>query len=246
MQTLVASILLLAQEAEENAPEDLYPHWEELLVGAIAFFILFFFMGRWALPRLNQMLEERRARIQGDLEKAERTREEAEQLRARYEEQLREARGEANRIIDEARKTAESVRKDTLAKAEDEARQIMSRAQQEIQAERDRTFVDLRRQVGELSIEVASRVIGQTLDRRRQAKLVEEYIDELAGTGNGQREADRRREEAGDGGGRKSASKQTSGKAGSTKKTPSGKPASTKSSSAKSGTGKRTASRKKS
>lgn len=244
MQTLIASIALLAQEAEENAPEDLYPHWEELLVGGIAFFILFFFIGRWAMPRVNQMAEARRARIQGDLEKAERSKAEAEQLVARYEERLREARGEASRIIEEARKTAESVRKDMVTKAEEEARQVVARAQQEIQAERDRSFEELRGQVGELSIEVASRLIGQSLDKRRQAKLVDEYIEEIARSGNGQRQGARTSEE-GDGGGRKVASKRSSGTSATRRKSTSGKTASSKSS-AKSTGGKRAAGRRKS
>jgi F-type H+-transporting ATPase subunit b len=168
---------------------------EELIVGAIAFAIVFFFMWKWVLPRVNQMLEERRRRIQADLEKAEQTRREAEQLLARYEEQLKEARGEANRIVEDARKTAESMRKDMLAKAEDEARQVVGRAQQEIRSERDRTFEELRRDVADLTVDLASRVIGQALDRRRHGKLVEEYIAELAKSGNGEVRAARAREE---------------------------------------------------
>ncbi|MGH2682183.1 MAG: F0F1 ATP synthase subunit B, partial [Actinomycetota bacterium] len=107
MRALIATILVLAQEevGEENRPEDLYPHLEELIVGAVAFFILFFFMWKWVLPRVNRLLEDRRVRIQGNLEKAEQTRREAEQILSQYEERLKEARGEANRIIEEARKT---------------------------------------------------------------------------------------------------------------------------------------------
>jgi F-type H+-transporting ATPase subunit b len=240
------AILLQAQEevGEENRPEDLYPHLEELIVGAIAFFILFFFMWKWVLPRVNQLLEERRARIQGELEKAEQTRREAEQLLSQYEERLKEARGESNRIVEEARKTAESVRKDMLTKAEEEARQVVARAQEEIQAQRDRTFEELRRDLGELTINLAARVIGQSLDRRRQAKLVEEYIDEVAKSGNGQREGERRREE-GNGGGGKSTSKRPAAKGTSKKKTTSAKGAAKKSSSARS-TGKRAVRRKRS
>jgi F-type H+-transporting ATPase subunit b len=246
VRTFIATILLLAQEevVEENQPEDLYPHLEELIVGAVAFLILFFFMWKWVLPRVNRLLEERRARIQGELEKAEQTRREAEQLLSRYEERLKEARGESSRIIEEARKTAESVRKDMLTKAEDEARQVVARAQQEIRAERDRTFEELRGQVGELSIEVASRVIGQSLDARRQAKLVDEYIEELIRSGNGQAGGERRDEE-GNGGRRKSTSKRSTSKAASGSKSTSGKAATRKSSSAKGTAGKRAASRKK-
>jgi F-type H+-transporting ATPase subunit b len=228
VRTLIASILFqVAQEAEENQPEDLYPHWEELIVGAVAFAILFFFMGKWVLPRVNQMLEERRKRIQGDLEKAEQTRREAEQLLARYEERLRDARGESNRIIEEARKTAESMRKDMLAKAEDEARQVVGRAQQEIRAERDRTFEELRRHVADLSVDLASRVIGQNLDRRRQGKLVDEYIAELSKTGNGERRPAAAREESEEG--RPKTASRVGGRAkGAAKKTGSAKASSSK------------------
>jgi F-type H+-transporting ATPase subunit b len=238
LQTLIASIVILAQEAEENAPEDLYPHWEELLVGAIAFFILFFFIGRWALPRVNQMTEERRARIQGELERAERSRAEAEQLLAQYEERLRNARGEANRIIDEARKTGESVRKDLLAKAEDEARQVAGRAESEIRAERDRVFEELRRQVGELSVDLASRVIGQSLDKKRHGRLVDEYIAELAKTGDGGPPAPT----PGDGNGarKKTTAKRAATKPASAERAPA-KSSSRKRSSGKAATGKSTA-----
>jgi F-type H+-transporting ATPase subunit b len=184
----LVTALRLAQEIQEevNEPEDLYPHPDELIVGAIAFAVLFIFTWRWVLPRLGRLLEERRQRIQGNLEEAEKARREADQLLERYQEQLQEARAESGKIIDEARKTADKMRKDLLAKAEDEARQVVARAQDEIRAERDRAFQDLRQQVGELSVELAERVVGTNLDKRRQLELVDGYIEEL--TGNGKKE----------------------------------------------------------
>ena len=191
MYALLASITVLAQEHEEVAPanekEDLYPHLNELIVGAIAFGVLFFFVWKWVLPRVNKMLEERRQKIQGSLEEAEKAKQEADQMLARYEAQLRDARGEANRIIDEARKTAESMRKDLLGKAEEESRAIVARAQDEIRAERDRAFEELRTSIGELSVELAGRVVGETLNKDRHMKLVDQYITELATKGNGKR-----------------------------------------------------------
>src|SRR5438093_525037 len=77
-------------------------------------------------------------KIQGDLDKAEQTRNEAESQLAEYRESLAGARDEANRIIEEARSTAESMRRDLQAKAEQESQSIVARAQEEIRAERDR------------------------------------------------------------------------------------------------------------
>ena len=178
---MVSHLAVLVRAAEEvNEKEDLYPQANELIVGAVAFGVLFFFIWKWALPRLNKVLDERREKIQGSLEQAESSRAEAQSLLADYKRQLDEARGESNRIIEEARKSAEAMRKDLLARAEDEARQVVARAQEEIRAERDRVFEELRGAVGELSIQVAERVVGESLTKDRQAKLVDDYITEIA------------------------------------------------------------------
>lgn len=181
--------LILAQEVHEevNEPKDLYPHANELIVGAIAFAVLFFFTWKWVLPRVNEALKARSDRIRSDLEQAEKARRDAEQALERYEQQLQEARAEAGRIIDEARKTADKMREDLVAKAEGEASQIVSKAQDEIRAEHERAFQELRRQVGELSVELAERVIGASLDKEQQLQMVERYIDELSATGNGKK-----------------------------------------------------------
>lgn len=190
MGSLIASTIYLAQEAEEGSASDLIPAIQELVWGAIAFALLFFFMARVVFPRINQTLEQRRQKIQGDLEKAEEARRDAQQELTRYREQLAGAGDEANRIIEEARNTAESMRRDMAAKAEQESQGIVARAQEEIRAERDRVFQDLKAQVGELSVELAARVVGESLDKERQLRLVDDYIEELSGlpSGNGAKE----------------------------------------------------------
>jgi F-type H+-transporting ATPase subunit b len=184
MHSLVAAFVVAAEEVSDK--KDLYPKLSELILGAIAFAILFVFMARWVLPRINQTLEARRDKIQGDLEKAEQTRQEAEKELSDYRQQLVGAREETNRIIEE---TAESMRKDLTAKAQEEYDQILARAQDEIRAERDRVFQELKAQVGDLSLALVGRVIGESMDQKRQRKLVDQYIDELAtmpaGNGNG-------------------------------------------------------------
>jgi len=186
VNAVIGTALLAVEQVSDK--KDLYPKLSELAAGALAFAILFFFMAKWALPRLNAILEERRGKIQGDLEKAEATRHEAEQELSDYRQKLSVARDEANRIIEEARKTAEAMRQDMSKKAEAESQSIVARAQDEIRAERDRVFQELRTQVGELSLTLAGRMVGESLDKDRHLRLVDEYIDQLSGmapNGNG-------------------------------------------------------------
>jgi F-type H+-transporting ATPase subunit b len=174
---------LLAAEASDK--ENLYPHAAELVVGVIAFAIVFFFMWKWVLPRINALLEERRKKIQGEIEGAEQTRAEADGILAEYREQLAGAREESGRIIEEARRTAEQLRADLQAKAEEEAQATVGRAQEEIRAERDRVFQELRAQVAEIAVELAGRVVGESLDAASHQRLIDRSIDEIASGGNG-------------------------------------------------------------
>ena len=181
---MIATTLGLLAQENISSKEDLYPHAAELLVGLVAFAILFFFMGKWVLPRVNVLLEERRKQIQGQLESAEQTRQEADRLLADYRQQLANARDSANQIIEEARTTADQLRRDIEAKAEEESRNTVVRAQEEIRAERDRVFQELRSQVADIAVELAERVVGASLDKTAHERLIDEYIQQV-GAGNG-------------------------------------------------------------
>jgi F-type H+-transporting ATPase subunit b len=185
---------LLAQEAEEaHEPSPIFPATNELVWGTIAFLILLFLMYRTVFPQVNKAFKDRRANIEGKLEQAERDREEAEGLLEQYRRRLRDAEDETQRILEEARSNAERVRRDLLAKAETDAGRELDRARQAIRAERDQAIRQLRNEVGTLAVELATRVVGDSLDRDRQLRLVDEYIDELgnqaqAGALTGRRE----------------------------------------------------------
>ncbi len=190
---MLATIVWFLAQAEGETTEnvndakDLYPHWEELVVGALAFAILFFFVWKWVLPRLGTLLDERRDKIQGELERAEETRRSAEQELEQYRQQLAQAREKSNEIIEEARRSAEQVRADIQARAEREAAATVAKAQDEIRAERDRVFQELRTEVAEISVELAERVVGESLDGKAHQRLIDEYLDQVATSGNGKK-----------------------------------------------------------
>jgi len=179
-------MLHLVVVAAEEAPNPILPDTAEMIYGTLAFLIVFGLLAKFAFPALNAMLAERTAKIQGEMEKAEATRQEADTLLAEYRQNLAGARDESNRIIEESRKTAEQLRRDVQAKAEEESQATVARAQEEIRAERDRVFAELRGQVGDIAVELAGRVVGESLDKSAHERLIDEYIDQVASGGNGQ------------------------------------------------------------
>jgi F-type H+-transporting ATPase subunit b len=179
------SVILIATEAGEAAEEHnpILPEIPELIWGSLAFVIVFAVLWKWAFPQINTLLAARAEKIQGQMEEAESTKTEADRVLAEYREQLATAREEANRIIEEARATAEQMRKDLNAKAEREAQGVVDRANDEIRAERDRVFAELKAQVGDIAVELAGRVVGQTLDTQTHERLIDDYIEQVARTG---------------------------------------------------------------
>jgi F-type H+-transporting ATPase subunit b len=174
-------ILLAASGAEpQGGVALLLPDWAELIWGSVAFLLLLLLMSKLVFPRVNTLLEERRAEIEGKLEGAEAKLVEAEEARRRYEASIADARGEANRIVDEARTAAEAVRADIVARAEAEAAAMLERARADVAGERERVLQELRAQVGALSVQLAERIVERELDAATHGGLVDEYIERLA------------------------------------------------------------------
>jgi F-type H+-transporting ATPase subunit b len=190
---------VLAQEAAEHEQSPILPATNELVWGTVAFLILLFLMYRTVFPSINKAYKDRRANIEGKLEQAEREREEAEQLLEQYRRRLRDAEDETQRILEEARSNAERVRRELLAKAETDAGRELDRARQAIRAERDQAIRQLRNEVGTLAVELATRVVGDSLDRGRQLRLIDQYIDELGNQAQAGAMTSRREDQGGDG-----------------------------------------------
>lgn len=172
--------------AAEDSTRLILPHGPELLLGTIAFVLLMGALLPKVMPKMQQTLAARTARIRDSIEAADNSKAEAERLLNEYRRQLAEARGDAQKIIDEARKTAESMRQDLIRRAETEAQEIVQRAKADIGDERDRALQGLRSTIGDLSIELAKRVLDRELSSpEAQRAMVERSIDELASLGNG-------------------------------------------------------------
>ena len=176
------NLLLAAEEAEERTGLDLVlPEPAELIGGAAAFLVVALLLGWKVWPKVRDAIQKREQQIQGSLEEAERTKAEAQRQSEEYQSQLGDARQEANRIIEEARQSAEEVRKDLISRAEAEAAQIVERAQDQIAAERQRTVQELQGSIADMSIELAEKVVGRSLDSPTHRELVDAYIREVSG-----------------------------------------------------------------
>jgi F-type H+-transporting ATPase subunit b len=156
------------------------PHPAELIIGLIAFGVLYWLIATKVVPRFEQVYAERAAAIEGGMKQAEEAQAEAAAALEQYRAQLAEARGEAGRIREEAREEGSQILAEMRAQAQAEAHRITESAQTQIAAERQQAVVQLRTEVGTLATELASRVVGESLeDEARQRRTVERFLAEL-------------------------------------------------------------------
>lgn len=175
--------LFLAAETEvEHNP--IIPLWQELVLGTIAFALICFVLMRFVFPRMEETFRARVDAIEGGIKRAEDAQAEANELLEQYRAQLAEARTEAARIRDEARADAEGIRSDVLAKAREESDRIIAAGRDQLAAQRESIVRDLRSEVGTLAVDLASRIVGESLaDEARSRGTVDRFINELDTTG---------------------------------------------------------------
>ena len=111
-------------------------------------------------------------------DRSEAARIESERLLEEYKRQLEEAKSQAAQIVADAKKTGEAVKADMTEKAQAESAAMIEKARAAIEAEKKAAISELQGSVADLSISVASRVIGNDLNDDEHRKIVERYVNE--------------------------------------------------------------------
>ncbi|HVB45711.1 MAG TPA: F0F1 ATP synthase subunit B [Streptosporangiaceae bacterium] len=158
----------------------LLPNLTELIIGAIAFLIVFALLAKVLMPRISKTLEERTDAIEGGLKRADDAQAEANRVLDQYRAQLAEARHEAARLREAAKEEAAQIVAQGRAEGVAERQRIIDSASAQIEADRQQAQTALRAEVGTLAVELASRIVGESLaDEARQARMVDRFLAEL-------------------------------------------------------------------
>ena len=146
----------------------------------VAFVVVFFVLAKFGFPIITQMVDERKKYIDESLEAAREANEKLAKIQEESAAMLKQAQEKQSQILAEAME----MRKQIVEKAETEAtaagQKIITEARQQIQAEKEDAIRDIRRQVGELSVQVAEKVLRQTLSTdKEQMAMIDRMLDEL-------------------------------------------------------------------
>jgi len=164
----------------QAAPNQLLPETNEIIWGALGFFVVFFFVWKLGLPAIKKGMDARTERIRADLDAAETQRTEADTLLAEYRAQLNDAKSESSRIIEEARQSADALKRDQESRLQSELADLRNKAAADIEAAKVQAIADLRGEVAQLAVGAAEVVVGKNLDQATQVQLIEDYINQVA------------------------------------------------------------------
>jgi F-type H+-transporting ATPase subunit b len=167
--------------AAESA-NPLLPPVGEIIIGTITFAIAFFVLAKFVWPRFEQVFRARREAIEGGIERAEAMQAEAKAALEQYRAQLAEARSEAAQIRDQARAEGQQILEELRTQAQEESARIVARGEEQLATARQQVVNELRGQIGALAVDLAGRVVGESLaDDVRRRGTVDRFLEELDG-----------------------------------------------------------------
>ena len=172
--------VVAAGEGAEEMPSVLSVPIDELIIGIIAFLIVFGGLAKFALPGIKKTLAERADAIEGGIERAAKAEAEATALAEQYREQLAAAREEAAAIRTQAQSDRSAIIEEARSEARAAAQAVTAQAEAQLAADRSQATAALTRQIGEIAVDLAGKVVGQSLsDDARVRQTVEDFISDL-------------------------------------------------------------------
>lgn len=175
-----ANNVLAATDGEIEGIQLFLPATYDIVWSAVVLIPIALIFYKLVIPKFTAILDERSAKIEGGINRAEEVQAEADAKLQEYEELLADARTEAAHIREQARGEGAVIVQEFKDKAQSDAERIRDTAQRQIEAERQQAAVTLRQDVGSLATELASRIVGESLeDEVRQSRMIDRFLAEL-------------------------------------------------------------------
>lgn len=176
----MAHVTTILADSSVNLGNPILPEVPELIIGAIAFFIVFWFLWKTALPNIRKTLEERTEAIEGGLKQAEIAQAEAAQVKADAQAQLAELRHSTADIRAKAQADGAALVEQARGEANTQKEAIIASAHTQLEADRNSAVNVLKADLGKLATELADKIVGERAqDAALQERIVDRFLDEL-------------------------------------------------------------------
>lgn len=165
--------------AAEETVNPLLPATYDIVWSLVVFVVALILFWKFALPKMQTLLDERAAAIEGGIKKAEEAQAEAAAALEKNNAELAKAREEAAEIREKARANAAKLEAELKEQANEEAARIVTNAQARIDSERAAAAASLRHEVGALAIDLSEKVVGESMSDERAAGIVDRFLADI-------------------------------------------------------------------
>ncbi len=145
----------------------------------VSFALLFLLLKKYAFPPILEALEERENKIRTEISDAEKLRQEAQELKADLEKELKNAHEKANTIVQMAGDESKKIQEKTIQETQVKVRQMQSDAEQEIQIAQNKLLNEIRGYTAALTIAATEKVLKKSLGDEDKKRLVDESIEDV-------------------------------------------------------------------
>jgi len=145
----------------------------------LSFGLLFFLLKRYAFPPILEALESREKKIRGDIDSAEKLREEARLIKENLEKELKSAHERASTIVQMATGEAKKIQEKTLEETQSKVRKMQSDVEREMETSRNKLLSEIRNYTAALTIASTEKFLKKALDEKDKNRLAEESIEEV-------------------------------------------------------------------
>ena len=142
-------------------------------------FLQLFVVKKFFLNKVLAILDAHREAADKEIVDAKNAREEAMNIRATYEENMRQAKAEANALLQHAQKTASARSEEIISQAQAQAVQIKEKAAADIAQEKKKAINDAKDEISGISMAIAEKVVERQLNAAAQQKLIDQFINDL-------------------------------------------------------------------
>ena len=139
-------------------------------------FLQIYLIKRFLFKPVNEMLEKRRSMADAQIQDAIKAKDEAQAMKAEYEQNMADAKNKANEILTSAQKTASVQSEEILKEAAAQAAAIKAKAEKDIAQEKRKAVNEIKDEIGGMAMEIAGKVIEREISEKDHAKLIDEFI----------------------------------------------------------------------
>lgn len=142
-------------------------------------FIQILLIKKFLFKPIREVLEKRKAKADSVIADAEKTKSEAEAMKAEYEENMKDAHEKANTILATAQKTANAQSEAIIREANESAVQIKAKAERDIEQEKRKAVNEIKDEIGGMAVEIAGKVIEREISEEDHIRLIDEFIEQV-------------------------------------------------------------------